>query len=74
MLLHVCVTHASLQSFDPSDQGLPHMKRCFDSRVSRSINIGLEMGVVKPLATSVLVSTITYLETAAKLAAISRHL
>ena len=74
MLLHVCVTHASLQSFDPSDQGLPHMKRSFDRRVSRSITIGLEMGVVKPLATSVLVSTITYLETAAKLAAISRHL
>ena len=50
------------------------MKRSFDRRVSRSIKIGLEMGVVKPLATSVLVSTITYLETAAKLAAISRHL
>ena len=33
------------------------MKRSFDSRVSMSINIGLEMGVVKPLATSVLFST-----------------
>ena len=70
MLLHVCVTHASLQSFDPSDQGLPHMKRFFDSRVSRSIRIGLEMGVVKPLATSVLFSTHIYLEKAAKLAVI----
>ena len=76
MLLHVyvCVTHASLQSFDPSDQGLPHMKRYFDSRVSRSINIGLEMGVVKPLATSVLVSTITYLETAAKVPRVHSNL
>ena len=70
MLLHVCVTHASLQSFDPSDQGLPHMKRFFDSRVSRSIRIGLEMGVVKPLATPVLFSTYIYLEKAAKLAVI----
>ena len=70
MLLLVCVAHASLQSFDPSDQGLPHTKRCFDSRVSMSIKIGLEMGVVKPLATSVLLSTYIYLEKAAKLAAI----
>ena len=53
MLLLVCATHTSLQSFDPSDQGLPHMKRSFDSRVSMSIKIGLEMGVVKPLTTSV---------------------
>ena len=49
------------------------MKRSFDSRVSRSINIGLEMGVVKPLATSVLVSTITYLETAAKVPRVLEH-
>ena len=70
MLLHVCVTHASLQSFDPSDQGLPHMKRSFDSRVSMSIKIGLEMGVVKPLATSVLLSTFIWQEKAAELAAI----
>ena len=70
MLLLVCVTHMSLQSFDPSDQGLPHMKRSFDSRVSMSIKIGLEMGVVRPLATSVLLSTYIYLEKAAKLAAI----
>ena len=76
MLLHVCVTHASLQSFDPSDQGLPHMKRSFDScrRVSRSIKIGLEMGVVKPLATSVLVSTITYLEMADKVPRVHSNL
>ena len=74
MLLLVCVTHTSLQSFDPSDQGLPHMKRSFDSRVSMSIKIGLEMGVVRPLATSVLLSTYIYLEKAAKLAAIYRHL
>ena len=47
MLLLVCVTHTSLQSFDPSDQGSPHMKRSFDSRVSMSIKIGQEMGVVK---------------------------
>ena len=46
------------------------MKRCFDSRVSMSIKIGLEMGVVRPLATSVLLSTYIYLEKAAKLAAI----
>ena len=70
MLLLVCLTHTSLQSFDPSDQGLPHMKRSFDSRVSMSIKIGLEMGVVRPLATSVLLSTYIYLEKAAKLAAI----
>ena len=50
------------------------MKRFFDSRVSRSINIGLEMGVVKPLATSVLVSTITYLETAAKVPRVHNNL
>ena len=70
MLLLVCVTHASLQSFDPSDQGLPPRKRSFDSRVSMSIKIGLEMGVVKPLATPVLFSTYIYLEKAAKLAVI----
>ena len=46
------------------------MKRFFDSRVSRSIRIGLEMGVVKPLATPVLFSTYIYLEKAAKLAVI----
>ena len=74
MLLHVCVTHASLQSFDPSDQGLPHMKRSFDSRVSLSIQNGLEIGVVKPLATSVLVSTITYLEMAAKVPRVHSNL
>ena len=32
-----------------------------------SIKIGLEMGVVRPLATSVLLSTYIYLEKAAKL-------
>ena len=74
MLLLVCLTHASLQSFDSSDQGLPHMKRSFDSRVSMSIKIGLEMGVVRPLATPVLLSTYIYLGKAAKLAAIYRHL
>ena len=74
MLLLVCVAHASLQSFDPSDQGLPHMKRSFDDWVSRSIKIGLEMGVVKPLATSVLVSTATYLEKAAKVPRVHNNL
>ena len=74
MLLLVCVTHTSLQSFDPSDQGLPHMKRSFDSRVSMSIKIGLEMGVVKPLATPVLVSTITYLEMADKVPRVHSNL
>ena len=74
MLLLVCLTHTSLQSFDPSDQGLPHMKRSFDSRVSMSIKIGLEMGVVKPLATPVLVSTYIYLEKAAKVPRVHSNL
>ena len=46
------------------------MKRSFDSRVSMSIRIGLEIGTVKPLATPVLLSTYIYLEKAAKLVAI----
>ena len=46
------------------------MKRSFDSRVSMRIKIGLEMGLVKPLATPVLLSTYIYLEKAAKLAVI----
>ena len=78
MLLHdiVCVTstHTSLQSVDTSDQGLPPRKRSFDSRVSMSIKIGLEMGLVKPLATSVLVSTATYLEKAAKVPRVHNNL
>ena len=68
MLLLVCVTHASQQSFDPSDQGLPLMGRSFDTRVSMSIENGLLVGLLQ--ATLVLVSTCIYLEKAAKLAAI----
>ena len=74
MLLLVCVTHTSQQSFDPSDQGLPLMRRSFDTRVSISIENGLSVGLVQALATLVLVSTHIYLEKAAKLAAIYRHL
>ena len=74
MLLLVCVTHTSQQSFDPSDQGLPLMRRSFDTRVSISIENGLSVGLVHALATLVLVSTHIYLENAAKLAAIYRHL
>ena len=70
MLLLVCVTHASQQSFDPSDQGLPLMGRSFDTRVSISIENGLSVGLLQALATLVLVSTYIYLEKAAKLAAI----
>ena len=50
------------------------MKRSFDSRVSMSIKIGLEMGSVKPLATSVLLSTATYLEKAAKVPRVHNNL
>ena len=74
MLLLVCVTHTSQQSFDPSDQGLPLMRRSFDTRVSISVENGLSIGVIQALATLVLVSTYIYLEKAAKLAAIYRHL
>ena len=76
ILLHdiVCVIHTSLQSVDTSDQGLPPRKRSFDSRVSMSIKIGLEMGLVKPLATSVLVSTTIYQQKAAKLPRVHRNL
>ena len=59
MLLHACVAHTSLQSFDPLDQGLSPMKRSVDIGVSMSIKIGLEMGLEQPLATSVLVGTYT---------------
>ena len=74
MLLLVCVTHTSQQSFDPSDQGLPHMRRSFDTRVSISIENGLSIGLVQALAPVGLGSTHIYLEKAAKLAAIYRHL
>ena len=50
------------------------MKRSFDTRVSMSTKIGLEMGLVQPLATSVLVSTAIYLEKAAKAPAIHNNL
>ena len=66
-LLLVCVTHTSQQSFDLSDQGLPLMRRSFDTRVSISIENGLTVGLVQALATLVLVSTYIYLEKAAKL-------
>ena len=66
MLLLVCVTHTSQQSFDPSDQGLPLMRRSFDTRVSISIENGLLIGLVQPFATLVLVSTYIYLEKAAE--------
>ena len=39
-----------------------------------SIKIGLEMGVVKPLATSVLVSTATYLEGAVEVPRVHNNL
>ena len=51
------------------------MKRSFDTRVSMSIKTGLEMGLVQPLATSVLASTAIYLEKAAiKVPAIHNNL
>ena len=74
MLLLVCVTHTSLQSFDPSDQGSPLMRCSFDTKVSISIGNGLSVGLVQLLATLVLGITHIYLENAAKLAAIYRHL
>ena len=75
MLLLVCVTHTSQQSFDPSDQGLPLTRCSFDdTRVSISIENGLSIGLVQALTTLVLVSTYIYLEKAAKLVAIYRHL
>ena len=74
ILLLVCVTHASQQSFDPSDRVLPLTRRSFDTRVSISVENVLSVGLVQALATLVLVSTHIYLEKAAKLAAIYRHL
>ena len=74
MLLLVCATHTSLQSFDPSDQRLPLMRCSFDTKVSISIGNGLSVGLVQLLAALVLVITRIYLENAAKLAAIYRHL
>jgi hypothetical protein len=50
------------------------MRRSFDTRVSISVENGLSIGLVQALATLVLVSTYIYLEKAAKLAAIYRHL
>ena len=50
------------------------MRRSFDTRVSISIENGLSVGLVQALATLVLVSTYIYLEKAAKLAAMWRHL
>ena len=50
------------------------MRRSFDTRVSISIENGLSVGFIQSLATLVLVSTFIYLEKAAKLAAIYRHL
>ena len=61
MLLLVCVTHTSQQSFDPSDQGLPLMRRPFDTKVSISVGNGLSVGLVQALATLVLVSTYNHL-------------
>jgi hypothetical protein len=72
MLLLVCVTHTSQQSFDLSDQGLPLMRRSFDTRVSIRIGNGLSVGLIQALATLVLVSTFIYLEKAAKLASLPR--
>ena len=74
MLLLVCVTHTCQQSFDPSDQQLPLMRRSFDTRVLISIKNGLSIGLIHALATLVLVSTYVYLENTAKLAAMWRHL
>ena len=65
MLLLVCVTHTSQQSVDPSDQGLPLMRRSFDTRVLISVENGLSIGLVQALATLVLVVTYIYLEKAA---------
>ena len=62
ILLQLCVTHASQQSFDPSDQGLPLMRRSFDTRMPISIENGLSVRLVHALATLVLVSTYIYLE------------
>ena len=42
------------------------MRRSFDTRVSISIENGLLIGLVQPLATLVLVSTYIYLEKAAE--------
>ena len=71
MLLRVRVTHASQQSFDPSDQGLLLMRRSFDTGVSISIDNGLTVGLLQAtFATLVLVITYIYLEKATKLAAI----
>jgi hypothetical protein len=50
------------------------MRRSFDTRVSISVENGLSISLVQALATLVLVSTYIYLEKAAKLAAIYRHL
>ena len=50
------------------------MRRYFDTRVPISVENGLSMGLIQALATLVLVSTYIYLEKAAKLAAIYRHL
>ena len=65
MLLLVCVTHTSQQSFDPSDQGLPLMRRSFDTKVSISVENGLSIGLVQALTTLVFVSIYIYLEKAA---------
>ena len=46
MLLLVCVTHTSQQIVDPSDQGLPLMRRSFDTRVSISVENSLSIGLV----------------------------
>ena len=52
------------------------MRRSFDTGVSISVKNGLSVGLVQALAmaTLVLVSTYTYLEKAAKLAAMWRYL
>jgi hypothetical protein len=50
------------------------MRCSFDTKVSISIGNGLSVGLVQLLATLVLVITRIYLENAAKLAAIYRHL
>ena len=50
------------------------MRRSFDTRVSISIENGLLIGLVQPLATLVLVSTYIYLEKAAEPRAIHRNL
>ena len=50
------------------------MRRSFDTRVLISIENGLSVGLVQALATLVLVSPYIYLNKAAKLTAIYRHL